>query len=304
MDGRELRAYADVLAADTLAIFLFHGVIERQRHEVRNYTVKHLEAADFRTVVGAAAERGMPLSVDDAVDALEGRRDLPPNSFVVSFDDGFRNNLEVAAPILEELGVPAVFYVTSGFVEENGASWIDLIEHAVEDTDAPSLSAFGETLPLGSREEKIAALDRIRAEVKARRDIDPYELAAAVRAEIAGGDFEPDPQLDAKLSWDDVAELGGHELFTVGGRSHTHRIMAFLDDAELEVEVERSVALLSDALGEPLRHYSYPEGLAHTFDERVIRLLREAGIVCSPSAIDGVNRVGDDLFRLRRTWVP
>jgi peptidoglycan/xylan/chitin deacetylase (PgdA/CDA1 family) len=300
----DLERLTGVLAEDTLAIYLLHGVIERQRHEVRNYTRKHVEAAEFRTLVAALGERGTPLSIDDALEALAGRRPLPPRSFVVSFDDGFRNNLAVAGPILEELGVPAVFYVTTGFVEDGGASWTDMIEYAVEGADAGSLSLFGERLPLGSRDEKVATLDRIRAEVKTRPEIDPYELAGEVLTAVGPGAFEPDPQLDAKLSWDDVAAMGRHPLFTIGGHSHTHRIMSFLDDAELRREVTTSVRLLSDALGEPLRHYSYPEGLAHCYDERVIGELRAAGIVCSPSAIEGVNRVGADPFHLRRTWVP
>jgi hypothetical protein len=64
-----------------------------------------------------------------------------------------------------------------------------------------------------------------------------------------------------------------------------------------------SLRLLGDALGEPVRHYSYPEGLAHCYSPAVIAALRERGVVCCPTALPGTNPVGTDLFELRRYLV-
>ncbi|MFH1452519.1 MAG: hypothetical protein ABIH00_00885 [Armatimonadota bacterium] len=50
-------------------------------------------------------------------------------------------------------------------------------------------------------------------------------------------------------------------------------------------------------------HYSYPEGLDYCYSDEVINMLKEYGIKCSPTAIDGVNKVGDDLFHLKRVAV-
>ena len=105
------------------------------------------------------------------------------------------------------------------------------------------------------------------------------------------------------MSWDDVRTLASGEGFTVGGHSHTHRILSHLPPDELRHEVDTSIGMLSDALGDPVRHYSYPEGLEHCYSDEVIEVLRERGIVCAPTAEPGVNRVGDDLFRLRRYFV-
>jgi peptidoglycan/xylan/chitin deacetylase (PgdA/CDA1 family) len=124
-----------------------------------------------------------------------------------------------------------------------------------------------------------------------------------MRAGAGAGTFEPHPELDRKLTWAEVRELAGGDGFTVGGHSHTHRILSHLDRATLEYEVDTSLSMLADALGEPVRHYSYPEGLAHCYSDEVIDVLRERGIVCSPTAEPGINHVGADLFRLRRISV-
>jgi len=294
-----LTPYGDMLAQDTFAIFLFHGVLEHPRPGIRNYTAKHLPLDRFEEVLDDLLRRGTPVTMDAVADGGA----VPPQAFAVTFDDGFANNLTVAAPALEARGIPATFYVTTGFVDEGGASWIDQIEQALDAAPAPRLS-----LPFGERTcrddaERIALLEEIRAYVKSGEGGDPYAFADGVCTQLGAGKLAPDPGLDVKLSWDDVAALHRSELFTVGGHGHTHRVLEHLDDAALAREVDVSLRLLSDHLGEPVNHYSYPEGLAGCYSERVINVLRTRGIVCAPTAEPGVNSPGDDAFRLKRIAV-
>lgn len=297
--------YAALLAEDSYAIFLFHGVIRSPRPGIRNYTSKHITADRFDEVLDALLARGHPVSMPEIVGAEDSVERLPPWSFAVTFDDGFENNASVAAPVLAERGVPATFYVTTGFVGVGGCSWIDLIEQAVE-----AVPSFALELPFRSpharyatRHEKIDLLDAIRMFVKSDPATDAYELADDLRAQLGIGSLEPDAELDLKLSWDQVRALHGEELFTVGGHGRTHRILEFLDDHELAEEIEGSLSTLAAELGAPIHHYSYPEGLANCYSQRVIDVLRANDIVCSPSAEPGVNAAGADLFRLRRVTV-
>lgn len=297
--------HAAVLADDTVAIFLFHGVVPAHRHAVRNYTRKHLGLAEFITCVDALAATGSPVSMSDIVRASREGRSMPPRAFAVTFDDGFANNYEVARPVLRARGVPATFYVTSAFVDRNAASWIDRIEYAFERPaairlDLPSLEL---TATAATAAAKRQLLDEIRGRVKRMPAIDPYAVADEIWAQLDVVEMEPDADLDRKMTWDQVAALAADPLFEVGGHGHTHRVLAFLDDEALREEIETSLRLLAQHLGQPPVHYSYPEGLAHCYSDRVIDLLRLHGIVCAPTAEPGVNRVGDDLFRLRRITV-
>ncbi len=125
-------SYADRLVDNGVAIFLFHGVIRPLQTEVRNYTRKHLPVDDFVAVLRSLKARGTPVSMDDVIADRAGRAPLPQHAFAITFDDGFANNLTVAAPILAEEKVPATFYVTTDFIDRNRMSWIDRIEYAVE----------------------------------------------------------------------------------------------------------------------------------------------------------------------------
>ncbi|MDB5104273.1 MAG: polysaccharide deacetylase family protein [Fibrobacteres bacterium] len=298
--------YAAHLSPDRLAIYLLHGVVEGSSYRVRNYNRKHLEADYFRDFLKGLLAKGRPLSMDDAVRHHQEGRPYPPHSFAITFDDGFWNNLSVAAPILKDLGIPAMFYVTSGFVEDNAMSWIDRIEECIEaaSPDAVKLPWRKEPDRLRNREEGILFLDEVRRKVKG----DPAVDVDALIADIARQCGMPAPissasPLDRKMTWPEVRELAGGDGFTVGGHSHRHGVLAFLGQEELEREIDTSLDLMREKAGLATRHYSYPEGLAHCFDERVIRALKERGIVCSPTAMPGTNAPEDDLFLLRRILV-
>ena len=105
------------------------------------------------------------------------------------------------------------------------------------------------------------------------------------------------------MTWAQVRALADDPLFSIGGHSHTHAILPFLSPRALESEIATSLKLLRMHLPERVEHYSYPEGLAHCYSDRVIDVLRAQGVRCCPTAEPGVNAPGADLFRLKRVMV-
>jgi peptidoglycan/xylan/chitin deacetylase (PgdA/CDA1 family) len=293
----------DVLRRDEVAIFLFHGVIPEQMHRVRNYTRKHLPQADFEKALAGLRQRGRPLSIPEVADMMATVGKLPEYGYAITFDDGFENNLTVAAPLLRRYETPAAFYVCSSFVEENRMSWTDQIESAFEASPSVDVRVDGARRTLTSDRDKIDALDRIRAYVKNNPDVEPYAFAAEVVAGTGGLPEKRDPWLDQKLTWRQVGDLSRDPLFEVGAHGQSHRILSFLPQNELKQEISESIGKLKQAMGREVRHFSYPEGLEHYYSPEVIAELKAAGIVCSPTAVEGTNGPGTDPFRLRRTFV-
>lgn len=295
----------DALRRDEVAIFLFHGVIPEQVHRVRNYTRKHLPQADFEQALASLRRRGRPLSIPEIAELMAKGGALPEFGYAVTFDDGFENNLTVAAPLLRRYQIPATFYICSSFVDENRMSWTDQIESAFEAAPSVHLRIDGMRFSgtLASAQDKIDALDRIRSHVKGNPAVEPYGFAAEVVGAAGGLPRERDRWLDQKLNWQQVAELARDPLFEVGAHGLSHRILSFLPAPELRHEVSESIRKVRAATGRDVRHFSYPEGLEHCYSPEVILELKAAGIVCSPTAVEGTNRAGTDPFRLRRTFV-
>ncbi len=292
-----------VRKSETFNIYLFHGVIPEKTTGLRNYNRKHIDAVTFRRRLLELTNAGPSVSMDDIVNARRVGDALPPGAFAVTFDDGFENNYSIAAPILRELQIPATFYVTTSFIDRNLMSWIDQIEYCLSCATRPTIrlpwsEARWRAQTTGQR---IDLLEEIRAVVKFSPKIDPEV--------VVGGIFEQcnldrvwgsSDMLDQKMSWSQVRSLAEDPLFVIGGHSHTHRTMAFLNAAELACEIDTSMGLIQRRIGVRPKHYSYPEGMACSYSPEVIRELQRRGVVCCPSAEPGSNQIGDDMFRLKR----
>jgi len=294
------------LSKDNLAIFLFHGVIKKQKDPVRNYTGKHIEVDLFTSCLKSLKKVGYPISMEEVLYISENNLSYPPNSFAITFDDGFENNISVAAPILIDLKIPATIYITSKFVDENEMSWIDKIEYVVQEAEPCKLSfdwAVNDFI-INDKESKINFIKEVRSYVKNTSSCNPNLFADKICSRFnRSGKIISNDQLDLKMTWDDVINANQNEYLTIGGHSHTHPILSFLSSSELDYELDTSLNMLSEKAGIIPRHYSYPEGLEHCFSNDVIKQLKIRGVKCCPTAIEGINNKNTNLFRLKRIMV-
>jgi peptidoglycan/xylan/chitin deacetylase (PgdA/CDA1 family) len=294
------------LSPHELAIFLIHGVIPSHTHPVRNYTRKHMEVSLFARCMKRLAQAGTALSMAEVLSYCERGEAFPPNAFALTFDDGFENNLSVAAPVLADLGIPAMVYITSGFIEANGMSWIDRIEYAVEEARAQTLRVdWTETLVrLEGADSRTAFLNAVRYHVKHTSGVKPDIFADELCARLGKpGRLTSDDPLDRKMTWRQVRDTSEGTLISFGGHSHTHPILSFLSPQDLAFELDTSLDLMRKNAGLTPTHYSYPEGLAHCFSDIVIAALKKRSVRCCPTAIEGTNQPGTDPFLLRRIMV-
>ena len=273
---------------------------------VRNYSFKHILAHDFQCIIQGLADSGTPLDVEQVVKCHANGKPYPPRSFLISFDDGFENNFSIAASILHDLGMPAVFYISTDFIENNSMSWVDRMEYALERSSSRELRLPWENAArrIDGAHDKIAIMSEARRYIKSDPvfDIDRFLVSFCRDCEEPLVTSSNDP-LDLKMSWDQVKTLAAEPLFKIGGHSHQHVVLSFLPQNEMEAQLDLSLGLLSQHLGEQVRHYSYPEGLAHCYSDGVIEALKSRGVVCCPTAEDGINEPGTDLFRLKRVMV-
>jgi len=295
--------YSKYLSKDSLAIFLFHGVIEKNCYSIRNYINKHLEKDYFYKILKELKKFGNPISMDELVDLEYKKKSYPSKSFIITFDDGFENNYSIAAPILKHLKIPAIFYITTAWVENNIMGWADRIEYCFENTKEASISFpwDNKKYHFRSRDEKISLLNYIRSYLKSHSDINHDTVVSDIFYQCKIPEiFSNDDLLDLKLNWNQISELNEDDLFLIGGHSHQHAILSFLDQFKLDEEIKTSINLLELNSKINVRHYSYPEGQENHYSNEVINSLKKRGIVCCPTACEGINKPGDDLFLLKR----
>jgi peptidoglycan/xylan/chitin deacetylase (PgdA/CDA1 family) len=237
---------------------------------------------------------------------IKEKKKIPRNSFAITFDDGFYNNFSIAAPILKKMKIPATFYITTDFIENNLTSWIDRIEIAVENTvSARSIKVNGIKLSFSnSIKSKINFLKKIRKILKNNSKYDLYNLSDQIIKEIGFRGFykKSDSILDKKMNWQNIKDLMKNDLFAIGGHSSAHKIFSQMKYEECKDDIINSIKIINKRLKIKLRHYSYPEGLKKSYSEREIKILKSNGILICPSAVFGKNNQHSDLYHLKRIF--
>ena len=219
---------------------------------------------------------------------------------LVTFDDGFRDYYDNAFPVLEELGIPAVVFVATAFIDNGGLLWTESVTWAV--TEAAGRRARlpwsdERTFDLSSPDERgrflAAAKSHLKQVPDAQRRQDMEQLFDELG--VSPGQARLERQM---MNWDEVrATLG---LTQIGGHSHTHPIMSQLDGQQMEMEIRTCRDRIASQIGSPPKYFAYPNGRQQDFNDMTKHLLRRHGFELAFSAIEGINGRNMDLMEIRR----
>lgn len=220
---------------------------------------------------------------------------LPERACVITLDDGLRSQFDVALPVLDRLGVPAIFFVPGAPIAEGKALLVQKI-HALRERmgDEELLERIGEHGVDLSRAAEMYGYDApAAAQVKYLLNI---ALAHDVRTALVDELFGDDEAFVRELYMDreQMAELEARGM--VGAHAWAHRPLAKLGDAELRDELEWSAALFA----EHPRVISFPYGTTDAVDERVAAAAAEAGFEVGFTMEPAYNRSLDQPLLLAR----
>lgn len=260
--------------------------------------------ADFEAQMRYVRDRFHPVTCREVVAALDGGPALPRDALLVTFDDGYDDNHDVAFPILRGLGVPATFFVATGHIDSGLPYAYDWLAHLVVTMQAGRLRMPGlgldMALPPGihARQELVGELlDRLKYLDDAGQQAVIGELERD-----CGRPRERHPDC-RPMTWEQLRAMraGGMEI---GGHGVHHRMLAKLPDAELRDELAECQARLTAELGAPAIAISYPVGGPDAYDARVVEAARAQGFELGFSYVSGVSvpRAGNR-YELLRTAV-
>jgi peptidoglycan/xylan/chitin deacetylase (PgdA/CDA1 family) len=203
----------------------------------------------------------------------ENKRPAKKKLASILFDDGYKDNIEYAAPILKKYNCPASFYIVTDCINKNIPTWTYLLDYALQQTGIPAISPDISQMP--EEFKKISLTDKVLL-----RKVKPWmkKLPNAQRVQVLNNilrqcDDVPVPH-NKMMSWEDIRHLQ-QAGFCIGSHSHTHPMLAALEDEkEIKEELGLSASIIQQQLGKAPLTISYPIG---SFDERVTRLAVETG---------------------------
>lgn len=266
----------------TLSVLMYHSV-PAKTDPMRPWEP---DGVAFAAEMDCVARVYQVWPLEQALDALYAGT-LPPGVAAITFDDGYVDNLQVAAPILAARKLHATFFQTSAHWD-GSLMWNDRVIEALRRWPHAGidLSRFGggETALPDLRARAQAAqfiLRAIKQKAPAERLADVTAIEAQAPAQA------PRLMLDA----DGVRAL--RDLgFAIGGHTHSHPILARSDDPHAAAEIRDNRQALADVLGAAPTLFAYPNGVpVQDYDQRHVQMVEAAGYRYAVStAWGGVHR--------------
>lgn len=241
------------------------------------------------------------IPLETLVECLEQRKPPPPRSVVLTFDDGFRDNVEVALPILESFGVTATIFVVTQSLTDGRLPWSQRLGYAFQHAQVASVRhrwLGDEGVPVGTSQERrraYATIKRCLAPApRSDRDAAIDELARALAVDVPS---------DRMMTWEHARDALSRG-FAIGAHTFSHALLALVPEGEAHEEMERSREDLAQHLDIRTPSFCFPGG---STNRRLLAFAREAGFRSAfrPNRHRRVNRPPlSDPFDMARMGLP
>lgn len=245
-------------AKNSILNVMYHGVASS---DSCYFSPRHISEKQFEEHLRYYAENFEIISLNEAFEMLESKEPLEKKYITVSFDDGFKNNLITALPILEKYKIPVTFFVSSVCIEneENNYLWAETIaalnyfyrdqpievdnkifKNLICEEEDLVLSNFIKSLPYNRRDTVLISLE------------EKYDLRKKMKS-------LPE-ELWRLLNKEELIELSKSEIVTIGSHGHRHFNLAEIGIEEAKNELLTSKELLSKSLNVNIDLVAYPDG--------------------------------------------
>jgi peptidoglycan/xylan/chitin deacetylase (PgdA/CDA1 family) len=228
-------------------------------------------------------------------------------AIVITFDDGYADNLSAALPILERTQVPATFFISTGQIGSASGLWWDTLESSLlGEKEYPETFTLdhpqqGKTWPTATLEQR-GALYR---DLHVLFMVATMEQRKAWLAELAAwsGDMKAGTESARLLTLEELQVLAQHPLVTIGAHTVSHPRLSSLGEAEQRQEIAQSRHQLEKWLGKEVTVFAYPFGQKTDYDENSTRICREECFLKAAAAFPGEAHRWSDPFQIPRHFV-
>lgn len=290
------------------AVVWYHGFTEKPHHEgIQNFEGLHLHSEMFRRHLTHLRDHYTVLPLQTYLEHRVFRVPLPPNSAVITLDDGYASNYSIAYPLLQEFKLPATIFITTDFVEEGKPQWTDRVEYAVDQADLASLVAVGllrdgvaDTMETRGH-ALVAAKSRLKKIRQEERHAAVEEIERSLGRSLLGS---PEwPEIYRPLNWEQVREMQASGLIAIGSHTASHPILSRCSPEIVRQNLAEARRTIEECTGVSCPLFAYPNGEIGDFDDQTREVVMEVGHNSALTTVIGLNDDNTDLYELRRVGV-
>jgi peptidoglycan/xylan/chitin deacetylase (PgdA/CDA1 family) len=242
--------------------------------------------AGFAAQLDYVLERFNVVSNAEVVAWLSVKGDLPDYALLITFDDGYSDNLRNAAPILKARQLPALIFLTTDYIGQARPFYWDLVAYCFARTerDMADLPLLGRRSWPGAEARAAvvrAYCERLKLISEADKLIQVEQLPEILDVSIPSDAFA-----GLTLTWEQVRELAVAGI-DVGSHTMSHPILTRIPIEQAREELAGSRARIEAQGGRPVVSLAYPNGLATDFSPQIEALARDAGYLAAFTLLPG-----------------
>ncbi|MDD4973347.1 MAG: polysaccharide deacetylase family protein [Bacteriovorax sp.] len=268
-----------------LMILNYHRLSDPNKKNIFDDGVFGPEGKRFELEMEWLKKETYIISEEELVDILYKKKKVDRVCSMVTFDDGYIDNYEIAYPILKKLSIPAIYFIPTKHIMERTLGWWDITAYLVKNTKLSSAHFRESDLDLSNKKKVISELIFELKQMEPSR-IDGYLNELSLSLDV------PIPSIDIQgkelMSWEQIKEVGQNGI-TIGSHTHEHVILSKQSLGDLRFQIKKSKDILEEKLRTTIRSIAYPVGGHDHFDVETKQVSQDLGFKLGFSFLTGVN---------------
>ena len=214
------------------------------------------------------------ISLDEVPERLGAPQKSPPFA-VFTFDDGYKDNRDIALKIFEKYNIPLTIYVVSDYSSHQGELWWLALEEIIKSNSEVKDPFIKKRHNTATTAQKYRTYEELYWQLRYRNQPQQREVIN----QFANDHNFNISQLtrDLIMSWEELRALNEHPLVTLGAHTKSHFAVGLLEKEAAIEEINTGVEKMQDELGERPKHFSYPYGDARSAGQRDFEIVKELG---------------------------
>lgn len=305
-----LSAFARLRLNRKAVVLTYHRVLTNDEYDKKLFTNGiAVTVGTFEKQMAYLARNFRIVSPEEFCAHLRDGIPFEAKSCLVTFDDGWKDTITNALPILRKNGIPSLVFLSTEFIGSRARFWQErlirafyslreyIMEHeeekgrilsavdidGIENILGSDATSFREKVLAFTESQKRKGLDRVEAVIERLNGTIPNQPREGTGSETF-------------LNWQDVGRME-EEGIRFGSHGKSHRILTVLNKEEVEKEVAESKDVIGKRLGKDICAFSYPNG---DYSEQVMEAVRLVNYRVAFTTESGPVSVNDNRYSLRR----
>jgi peptidoglycan/xylan/chitin deacetylase (PgdA/CDA1 family) len=305
--GFQFHQLLKVLNRRKVVLLTYHGFYDEDKENgLELFSNRWTEIRFFKKQISYLTKYYNIISLDNLISHYIEGISIPRNSVVITMDDGYKSNYNLAYPYLKEQGCNFTVFLSTKFIENNKFNWPERVEYSIWKSKKELLSItidrIEHTYSIKSSEQKIFVCHYIKKVLQTASQQVRERVLAEIELHTGSVlEFKTAPDLLLPLSWEEIVKMCKSNLALFGSHTVSHPNLTTCSILDIKNELLLSRNIIQKRTNKLCEYFCYPGG---AYNKLVKKIVEECGYKCALAVGEKFEVMGTtDLYEIKRKSV-